>query len=263
MLSALGLLRLLILAGALLAFMARGVWRNADALQAGLAALRRQRRPWLVFSHLAVVPVLAFYLGMVAANTFGFGYSFWNEPAPTAAADAFAVASVWGFAAVAGFVGAATYGWMCRRAVEPDDAPLGRQLLASLRAFGPRAPLALPAFAATVVAWPFVLPSVLLVTLFGAAPFRRLATPPMSFSAYRGFLDDRGSALSSVALVFSLAAIVADALVIAAVSITDNHDGPVELVTVVLVWMTFVTAALAAGWAASAFAHVWAGRGSR
>jgi phosphoglycerol transferase MdoB-like AlkP superfamily enzyme len=62
---------------------------------------------------LGLAVVLIMYFLMVLANTAGFSYRFWNEPAPNDAADRFAVLSLLALAISVVLVGYVVYGAFC------------------------------------------------------------------------------------------------------------------------------------------------------
>ena len=62
---------------------------------------------------LGLAVVLIMYFLMVLANTAGFSYSCWNEPAPNDAADRFAVLSLLALAISVVLVGYVVYGAFC------------------------------------------------------------------------------------------------------------------------------------------------------
>jgi hypothetical protein len=202
-------------------------------------------------THMALVAVLACYLLMVATNSWLFGYNFWNEPPPSQAADGFAVASLVALFVAASFIGAVTYSWMCELASAPADGlaePFRRARVATLR----RCWIAVPGFAVTLLGCLLLFPGVVAVALLGPLPFvaenRRLRDELSSL--YR----DLGSLMTTGAVVaFTVAATVWLAVIVGG-DLVNRFDGAVEALAVVLAYVAYLSSALAAGWAASAFA---------
>ncbi len=54
---------------------------SPSLLRPGWALFWARRWRWLALTHLGLAVVLIMYFLMVLANTAGFSYSFWNEPA--------------------------------------------------------------------------------------------------------------------------------------------------------------------------------------
>lgn len=252
--------RLVAFVVAVVAVAARQLRPHAVALRAGVAGVREHWRTWLAIGHLGAVPVLVCYLLVVGGNSLAFDYSFWYEPAPTTTADTVAVVSLWSLYLVASLVGAATYGWMCELSLSGESRLTLTGGRAALRRGLRGAPVAVPAFAATLAGLPFVLPTIVLVALFGAAPFRSLVAPGTTPGAYVRFVRRRSEQLIAIALVFSLVAVPIDAATAAGFYITANHDGLIESSTWLIAWAGFALAVLWAGGAASAFAFVWSDR---
>lgn len=72
-----------------------------------------RRWQWLALTHLGLAVVIVMYFLTVLANTAGFSYSFWNEPAPSDAAELFAVLSLPGLAVSVVVMGYVVYGAYC------------------------------------------------------------------------------------------------------------------------------------------------------
>lgn len=88
-------------------------------------------RSWLAIGHLTLLPVIVVYLLLVAANSWAYDYSFWNDPPPSKAADTAAILSLLGLVVAGAVVGVFAYGWMCRHAAI-DDTSLWTSLRAAL-----------------------------------------------------------------------------------------------------------------------------------
>jgi hypothetical protein len=227
------------------------VRKDAPALRAGFEALRSSWRTWLGVGHLALAAAVAGYLAMVGFNSAAYDYSFWNDPPPTTAADTAAVITLWVLALFVGLVAAATYGGMCeltqvetRRVRAADAVRAGRRVL-------PRAPIAVPAFALVLGTLPLAIPAAVMVAGFAAAPFRNHSDPPVSWLNYASFVRTNRRALFTVGLVVSLLAIPIDATMAIGFHLTANYDGLIQAITLLLIWLTFALASIAAGWASA------------
>jgi hypothetical protein len=231
--------------------------RYTADLNAGLIGVRTSWRAWLTFAHAAAVPVAVAYLAITVGNSVAFGYSFWSEPAPSAAANTVATISLFVLPVLACVVGTATYGWMCRQCISSERNTLLADLRVSVRAATLGAWGAVPAFALTVILFPVVVPCVPLVALFGSAPFRSLGQPRAQLRTYAHFVRHEVGSLMAIAAVFSVAAIPIDGLAIAGSFIVTGHPWPIEYLAVLIAWAGLMLVVLAAGWAASAFASVW------
>lgn len=198
--------------------------------------------------HAALFVVLLLYLAMVGANTFGFGYSFWNDPPPSGAAETFAFTSIWVFFASAAFVGAVTYTWLCAHELHPN-APLGDALRAAFRAIARRWVPATLGFAATALACFFLVPGPFLVAWLAGQPVQRLRKDGWGGEAPP---EDDG-AVSPLETGLRVAALVAAPSWLAlrlGFAIADNWDGYVEALAALIAYGAVIVAGLAAGWAA-------------
>ncbi|MCA1708814.1 MAG: hypothetical protein LC808_38265 [Actinobacteria bacterium] len=206
---------------------------------------------WLKIAHAALAIVLVCYLMMVAANSFLFGYNFWNDPPPSDSADLFAVVSLWAQFLATSLIGAVAYTWMCELASDPVDglrSPLRRAAAATLRRWW----ISVPGFALTMLACALFVPGIFAVALLGPLPLR------YGQKRLRDQLASRYEELESTAGVGTVVALVVASTVWTAVGVggylVSRFNGPVEAFAALLAYLSYLCSALAAGWAASAFA---------
>lgn len=206
--------------------------------------------PWrasLKILHVGLLVVILLYLVMVAVNAFAFDYSFWNDPPPNSAANAFAVVSIGLFFLAAGFVGAVAYTWLCAHELDPAAA-LGDALLAAARSTGRRWFAATIGFVVTALGCFFIVPGPLLVAWLAAVPVRRLWEDGWA-------LEERPSVAGTVTMqtglvVTGLVAVPSWLALQSGFALADNWDGVVQAVAALLAYAAIVVAGVGAGWAA-------------
>jgi hypothetical protein len=206
---------------------------------------------WLKIAHAALAVVLACYLAMVAVNSLLFGYNFWNDPPPNDTADLVAVASLWALFLATSLIGAVAYSWMCQFASEPTEglrSPFRRGARATLRRWW----IAVPGFAVTMLACMWFFPGIFAVAALG----------PLAARQGEEFLRDQvashyrqlGSFMGTGAVVAFVVASTVWIAVLVGGYLVSRFDGLVEVVAALLAYLSYISSALAAGWAASAFA---------
>ena len=196
------------------------------------------------------MPFLAAYLAMVGVNSWVYRYSFWNEPPPTDRADAVAVASLWCLAAVAAFVGAFGWGWMCRHAV--GGASLWGSGRGVIEPFLRASWYATPLLIVTVVSILLVVPGMIAVALVGVVPFLSVA-PVRPADGYMGLVSRFAGPLNVVGGIGLPLGTLFWVMFVVTSLLADVSPALAWLVG----WACFCAAAILLGGAAAGFAHIY------
>lgn len=221
-----------------------------ETIKAGGSGAVQRWTSWLAIAHLTLVPLLVAYLAMVAVNSWVYGYSFWNDSPPTDRADTAAVASLWCLAAVAAFVGAFGWGWMCRHAL--DGASIWGSGRSVLRPFIRTSWYATPLMVVTVVSILLVVPGMVAVALVGVAPFLTIA-PVRSADGYTGLVSRAAGPLALVGCI----ALPLGTLFWGMVAVTSLLAATSPALAWCVGWACFSAGAILLGGAAAGFAHIY------
>lgn len=214
---------------------------------------------WLTIGHLALLGVAAMYLLMVVGNSVAFGYNFWVEVAPSDRADNVALVSIGVFLVLAGSVGAIAYGWMCVNALEATSGrriglwdSLGFAVGPALRA----SPYGIPALTLAAVGTFSLVGSILLGPL-ASLPLVVLDGVRKPIRRWSRFVESSRPHHAIIGFGVGTSSLPMSAAVVFTIWLVSQHDGWVQAVAVLPLWIGFVILVVGTGCAATALAYAY------
>lgn len=223
----------------------------------GWALLSARRWQWLALTHLGLAVVLVMYFLMVLANTAGFSYSFWNEPAPNDAADRFAVLSLLALALSVVLVGYVVYGAFCVMFLDARRGGTSSTFTVLRRSLGPAlrswwwGPLLFVVAAASVVT---VLPAIALVPLLAPMPFSAILAGDSRPKGFLEYVRSNYQRLLPAAIITAIGGFTVFQGFRWSFFLVDRFDGLVEVLVLPISWICYLILSLSAALAAACVA---------
>ena len=226
-------------------------------LRLGWALLSARRWQWLALTHLGLTVVLIMYFLMVLANSAGFSYSFWNEPAPNDAADRFAVLSLLALAISVVLVGYVVYGAFCVMFLEARRGRTSSPFTVLRRSLGPAlrawwwGPLLFLAAAASVV---MVLPAIAVVPLLAPVPFSAILARDSLPGGFLEYVRSLYQRLLPAGIITAIGGFTVFQGITWSFALAERFDGLVELLVLPISWVCYLILSLSAALAAACVA---------
>lgn len=232
---------------------------SPSLLRPGWALLSARRWQWLALTHLGLAVVLIMYFLMVLANTAGFSYSFWNEPAPNDAADRFAVLSLLALAISVVLVGYVVYGAFCVMFLDARRGGTSSTFTVLRRSLGPAlhtwwwGPLLFLAAAASVV---MVLPAIAAVPLLAPVPFSAILVRDSLPGGFLKYVRSIYQRLLPASIITAIGGFTVFQGFTWSIVLVDRFDGLVEVLVLPISWVCYLILSLSAALAAACVAEL-------